>query len=58
MLQRGITSGELAAELDVDAALDALCEPVLYRGLAGAPIPPGFIDSLVAGTLERHLAAG
>jgi Tetracyclin repressor-like, C-terminal domain len=56
MLQRGISSGELAAGLDADAALDALCRPVIYRGLTGAQIPDSFIDGLVADILERHLA--
>jgi hypothetical protein len=40
------------------SALDALCGPVLCRALTGAPIPPGFIDGLMAGTLERHRTAG
>ena len=53
MLRRGITSGELPAGLDVDAALDALCGPVVYRGLTGAPIPSSFIDGLIASVLER-----
>jgi AcrR family transcriptional regulator len=56
MLQRGIASGELAAGLDVDAALDALLGPVFYRALTGAPIPRSFIDGLVADVLLRHLA--
>jgi AcrR family transcriptional regulator len=56
MLQRGIVSGELAADLDVDAALDALLGPVLYRALTGARIPRSFIDGLIADVLQRHLA--
>ena len=39
-----VTSGELAAELDIDAALDALCGPIFYRALTGTPIPRAFID--------------
>jgi len=58
LLQRGIAAGELPAELDVDAALDTLCGPILYRALTGAPIPPSFIDGLVAGVLERQSAPG
>jgi AcrR family transcriptional regulator len=58
MLRRGITSGELPAGLDVDAALDALCGPVVYRGLTGTPIPQSFIDGLIAGVLERRLTSG
>jgi AcrR family transcriptional regulator len=56
MLKRGVTSGELATELDIDAALDALCGPLFYRALTGTSIPRAFIDTLVADTLERHLA--
>jgi AcrR family transcriptional regulator len=56
MLQRGITSGELTTELDVDAVLDALCGPLFYRALTGASIPRAFIDRLIADNLERHLA--
>jgi len=56
MLQRGIASGELAADLDVDAALDALLGPILYRALTGAQIPESFVDRLIADALQRHLA--
>jgi AcrR family transcriptional regulator len=56
MLQRGIASGELAADLDVEAALDALLGPVFYRALTGAKIPQPFIDGLIADVLQRHLA--
>jgi AcrR family transcriptional regulator len=55
MLQRGITSGELAADLDVDAVLDALLGPIFYRALTGAQTPRSFIDGLVTNALERHL---
>jgi AcrR family transcriptional regulator len=56
MLERGIAAGELPADLDVDAALDALVGPVLYRALIGAKIPRRFIDGLIANTLGRHIA--
>jgi AcrR family transcriptional regulator len=56
MLQRGIDAGELPGTLDVDAALDALCGPIFYRALTGAPIPRSFIDGLVTGLLDRHPA--
>jgi hypothetical protein len=36
---RGIDSGGLEAALDVDAALDALCGPLLYRALTGPGSP-------------------
>jgi AcrR family transcriptional regulator len=56
MLKRGIDNGELSDELDVDAALDALCGPILYRGLTGARIPRRFIDTLIADTLTAAAA--
>jgi len=56
MLQRGIAAGELAAGLDVDAALDALLGPIFYRALTGAQIPRSFVDGLIADVLRRHLA--
>src|ERR1700761_1021181 len=56
MLKLGVTSGELSDELDIDAALDALCGPILYRALTGARIPRRFIDTLIASTLQRPAA--
>jgi AcrR family transcriptional regulator len=56
MLRRGVTSGEFAADLDVDATLDALCGPIFYRALTGAPIPRSFIDRLLVNSLERPRA--
>ncbi len=58
LLQRGVASGELPPGLDVDAALDALCGPILYRALTGSRIPRAFIDRLVADTLERQVVGG
>ena len=55
MLKRGVDSGELSPDLDVDAALDALCGPIIYRALTGAKIPRTFIDTLITNTLENHL---
>jgi AcrR family transcriptional regulator len=56
MLKRGIAAGELPAALDVDAALDAMSGPIVYRALTGAPIPRTFVDGLVADILDRHRA--
>jgi AcrR family transcriptional regulator len=56
MLKRGIAAGELPAALDVDAALDAMSGPIVYRALTGAPIPRSFVDGLVADILGRHRA--
>jgi AcrR family transcriptional regulator len=55
MLRRGVTSGELSADLDIDAVLDALCGAILYRALMGVPIPRTFVDRLIADSLEQHL---
>jgi AcrR family transcriptional regulator len=55
MLRRGVDCGELAAELDIDAVLDALCGPILYRALTERAIPRGFIDALIADSLQRHV---
>jgi AcrR family transcriptional regulator len=52
-LERGIESGELRAELEIDAALDALCGPIVYRALIGRRVPRAFIDQLVSDVLER-----
>ncbi|HUB76338.1 MAG TPA: TetR/AcrR family transcriptional regulator [Solirubrobacteraceae bacterium] len=53
LLRRGIASGELPSTLAIDAALDALCGPIVYRALTGARSSQAFIDDLVAATLER-----
>ena len=55
MLRRGVASGELQAGLDVDATLDALYGPILWRALTGARIQRGFIDRLIADGLQRYL---
>jgi AcrR family transcriptional regulator len=47
LLRRGVASGELPDELDIDAALDALCGPIVYRALTGAKLPRRFVDGLV-----------
>jgi AcrR family transcriptional regulator len=56
MLKRGIAAGQLPAALDVDAALDALSGPIVYRALTGAPIPRSFVDGLVTDILDPHRA--
>ncbi len=55
MLRRGVDCGELSVELDIDATLDALCGPILYRALTGRAIPRRFIDTLIADSLQRHV---
>ena len=56
LLRRGIDAGELSGELDVDACLDALCGPIVYRALTGARITRAFVDGLVAEALTAHRA--
>jgi AcrR family transcriptional regulator len=58
LLEAGVASGELVADLDIDAALDALSGPILLRALRGARIPRAFVDRLVADNLERYRADG
>jgi AcrR family transcriptional regulator len=58
MLERGVRAGELPADLDVDAALDALCGPIVYRALTGSRIPRSFVAALIADTLERRSSGG
>src|ERR1700727_717354 len=55
MLRRGVTSGELTADIDIDATLDALSGPIFYRALIGVSIPRGFIDRLIADSLEPYV---
>jgi AcrR family transcriptional regulator len=53
LLKRGVATGELPAGLNLDATLDALIGPIVYRGLTGAKIPRPFVDALVDRALER-----
>ncbi|HEX3362000.1 MAG TPA: TetR/AcrR family transcriptional regulator [Solirubrobacterales bacterium] len=52
LLKRGVATGELPAGLNLDAALDALIGPIVYRALTGAKIPRPFVDGLVDRVLE------
>lgn len=52
LLRRGVEAGELPADLDVDAALDALCGPIVFRALTGTRIPRAFVDRLIDDVLE------
>jgi AcrR family transcriptional regulator len=47
LLKRGVAEGELPAGLNLDATLDALIGPVVYRALTGAKISRPFVDGLV-----------
>lgn len=47
LLQRGVDSGELRSDLDLDSAMDALFGPIYYRLLMGhLPLEQSFVDSL------------
>ncbi|GIE76307.1 putative transcriptional regulator, TetR family protein [Actinoplanes philippinensis] len=52
LIRSGIEADEFRTALDPDATLDALCGPIFYRALTGAPIPTAFVDALIAGTLR------
>jgi AcrR family transcriptional regulator len=52
LLKRGIAAGELPAGLNLDATLDALIGPVVYRALTGATVSRGFVDGVVDRVLE------
>jgi AcrR family transcriptional regulator len=54
LLKRGVAAGELPAGLNVDAALDALIGPIVYRALTGAPVSRAFVD----GVIDRVLVPG
>jgi AcrR family transcriptional regulator len=54
LLQRGMESGELRSDLDLDVAMDALFGPIYYRLLMGhLPLEQSFVDSLA-----NHVVSG
>jgi AcrR family transcriptional regulator len=46
LLRRGVAAGELPAKMNLDATLDALIGPLVFRALTGAALSRGFVDSL------------
>lgn len=52
LLKRGIAAGELPAGLNLDAMLDSLIGPIVYRALTGAPVTRGFVDAIIDRVLE------
>jgi AcrR family transcriptional regulator len=52
LLKRGIASGELPAGLSLDATLDSLIGPIVYRALTGAKVSRPFVDALLDRVLE------
>jgi AcrR family transcriptional regulator len=58
-LERGIASGELPADLDVEQAVAMIAGPLFYRAMVSRePLDAGFIDAVVTGTLPAPRAAG
>ncbi|KFZ81841.1 TetR family transcriptional regulator [Amycolatopsis sp. MJM2582] len=52
LLARGIEAGEVSTALDLDAALDAVVGPIVYRAMTGASVPRALVDALVDGLLK------
>src|SRR5258706_11758136 len=53
-LQRGIDQGEFLPNLDLEALVDALCGPLIYRMLTGYyPIDNNFINQIRRAVVER-----
>jgi AcrR family transcriptional regulator len=52
LLKRGVAAGELPAGLNLDATLDSLIGPIVYRGLTGAKVSRPFVDTLLDRVLE------
>ncbi|AIG76314.1 TetR family transcriptional regulator [Amycolatopsis japonica] len=52
LLARGIETGEVSTALDLDAALDAVIGPIVYRALTGASVPRALVDALFDGLLK------
>ena len=53
LLDRGIASGELRADIDVDVTLDLLYAPLYFRLLVGhGPLDTGFVDRMVEHALQ------
>jgi AcrR family transcriptional regulator len=54
-LRRAVERGQLAADVDVDLALDQLLGPIYYRVLVtGEPVSHDFTDRLVGQFLAQH----
>ncbi|MEU8413207.1 TetR/AcrR family transcriptional regulator [Amycolatopsis japonica] len=52
LLARAIEAGEVSTALDLDAALDAVIGPIVYRALTGASVPRALVDALFDGLLK------
>ncbi|OXM51201.1 TetR/AcrR family transcriptional regulator [Amycolatopsis alba] len=52
LLARGIEAGEVSTSLDLDATIDAVVGPIVYRALTGATVPRALVDALFAGLLK------
>ena len=59
LLRRAVEAGELRADLDIDAALEALFMPIYLRVILGqAPVEPDWVDRLADTVLRGLLAEG
>jgi AcrR family transcriptional regulator len=52
LLKRGVAAGELPPGLSLDATLDSLIGPIVYRALTGAKVSRPFVDALLDRVLE------
>ena len=52
LLACAIEAGEVATTLDLDAALDAVVGPIVYRALMGASVPRALVDALFDGLFK------
>lgn len=52
LLARAIEAGEVSTTMDLDAALDAVVGPIVYRALTGASVPRALVDALFDGLFK------
>ncbi|MEV7552006.1 TetR/AcrR family transcriptional regulator [Amycolatopsis sp. NPDC089917] len=52
LLARGVEAGEVSPRLDLDAAIDAVVGPIVYRALTGASVSRALVDALFDGQLK------
>ncbi|OXM53412.1 TetR family transcriptional regulator [Amycolatopsis thailandensis] len=52
LLARGIEAGEVSSALDLDATIDAVVGPIVYRALTGVSVSRSLVDALCDGLLK------
>ncbi|GAA1624146.1 TetR/AcrR family transcriptional regulator [Nocardia ninae] len=52
MLTRATEAGAISPKLDLDATIDALVGPLVFRALTGSPIPQDLVDALFEDVLR------